>query len=77
MLDFEEKNSDIDFMRDVSLNELSGLKPSPTFKAVYTFPEEFRALTLRKRGKATLRHGGAMLPPFVIFIAKPSVKAGF
>jgi len=77
MFDFEENNLDIDFMRDASLNELSGLKPSPTFKAVYTFPEEFRALALRKRGKATPGHGRAMFTPFVIFIAKPSVNAGF
>lgn len=74
MDDFGEVNCDIEEMEDASLNMLAGLKPRPAFVATYTFPEEFRALAPRRKGKEAPRHGRAIYTPFVSFIAKLAVN---
>lgn len=74
MDDFEEVNWDIEAMEDLSLNALAGLAPPPAFVATYTFPEEFRALAPRHKGKEAPKDGSVIYTPFVSFIAKLAVN---
>lgn len=78
MEQLDDLNEDgwVESMRDHTLKVLLGLTPSPTFKAMYTFPREFRALAPRRRGQAAPKDGRVMFTPFVAFIAKPSVNSG-
>ncbi|EHP40349.1 hypothetical protein OR16_26428 [Cupriavidus basilensis OR16] len=75
MLDFDDINEGIEWMEDTSVEMLAGLKPRPAFVATYTFPEEFRALTPRRKGKEAPKNGRAIYTPFVSFIAKAAVNS--
>ncbi|CAO3941180.1 hypothetical protein [Achromobacter mucicolens] len=75
MEQLDDLNEDgcVESMREDTLEVLGGLKPAPTFKAMYTFPREFRALAVRRKGRVSPNDDRVMFTPFVAFIAKPSV----
>ncbi len=77
MKDFDVVNRDIGGMEDTTLEMLASLTPRPAFVATYTFPEEFRALAPRRKGKEAPKQGRAIYTPFISFIAKPVVNATF
>jgi len=68
-------NKDTAEMEERSQKALAALDPRPTFMASYTFPSEFRAISLRRNGREASVDGRAMYTPFVWFIAKPAVKS--
>jgi len=56
------------------LVKLRELEPTPSFVALYTFPEEFRRLAHRKEGKPKDLPGKEMYTPFVGFVARTHVN---
>lgn len=72
---FEKENNGIQAMEDDALNVLASLDPKPTFRAIYTFPTEFRALSPRRKGKEDPGNEQIMYTPFVLFIAKHAVNS--
>jgi len=73
--EFNTLNDNIEIMEASTLDVLSKLMPSPGFKAIYTFPVEFRALAPRQKGHGKPQDDRAIYTPFVLFIAKPAIKS--
>ncbi len=52
---------------------LLSLEPRPTFLATYTFPEEFRFVVRKRKGRVAPSDDTSIYTPFVSFIAKPAI----
>jgi hypothetical protein len=70
----DDHNSQIETMESDFMKAFTKLDPEPTFRALYTFPQEFRSLVPRKRGHADPSAGKAIYTPFVAFLAKSAIK---
>jgi hypothetical protein len=64
----------IEAMESCFMESFKGLKTPPTFRALYTFPQEFRQLAPRKEGRAVVNKSHSIYTPFVAFLGKALVK---
>lgn len=70
----ETLDAGIEEMESRFMESFKGLETPPTFRALYTFPQEFRQLAPRKEGRAVANRGKSIYTPFVAFLAKASVR---
>lgn len=70
----EALDADIEGMASRFMESFKGLDNPPTFRALYTFPPEFRQLAPRQEGRAVANKGKSIYTPFVAFLAKASVR---
>lgn len=62
---------DVEAYEKSFLGALSSFKPAPPYRAIYTFPEEFRRIAKKQNG---LPSGKPTYMPFVAFLAKAAVN---
>ncbi|MRW87532.1 hypothetical protein GJ698_26015 [Pseudoduganella sp. FT26W] len=72
---FTDLNKDLRKMQNACATKLAELTPKPVFRAIYTFPEEFRGVVPRPKGVSKPVDGRAVYTPFVLFIAKAAVNS--